>query len=324
MKPARKSLELNVDQQLGSVANTLLFQGVPEDLVDYFVRRCDVGKFGKGELLLRPDQHNEQMYVILSGRVRVHVEGIDSDPLVLVGPGECVGEMSLFDGKNPSAYVVADCEVTCLVIGADLLWRMINVSHGVARNLLLLLAKRIRSGNAAVTDSQHLQRVHQEAANTDALTGLHNRRWLEEMLLRTRGRTLEDLAPVSLIMLDVDHFKRFNDDYGHQAGDYVLQMVARAMQSGLRPNDMVARYGGEEFTVLLPFTDLAGALKVAERLRIEVEQSRLEYQNSKIPSVTVSLGVSEWVPGQPLEHLIGEADQALYRAKQKGRNCISL
>ncbi|MDX1696340.1 MAG: GGDEF domain-containing protein, partial [Ketobacteraceae bacterium] len=175
----------------------------------------------------------------------------------------------------------------------------------------------------AVHLNQALQKKARQEANSDALTGVNNRRWLEELLLRTRGRPLEDLAPLSVIMLDVDHFKRFNDDYGHQTGDEVLKMVAQAMQSSLRPNDMVARYGGEEFVILLPKTRLKHSLQVAERLRRKVERTPINAEDKAIPGVTISLGVAQWQPGISLEALIGQADEALYRAKESGRNRVS-
>ncbi|MDV7398447.1 diguanylate cyclase, partial [Arthrospira platensis SPKY1] len=188
-------------------------------------------------------------------------------PLLTLFAGECVGEMSVFDGRNPSAYVRAEGKVEVLIIESATLWQLIDASHSLSRNLLHLLANRLRSGNAIVTDSQSRQRETEQAANSDALTGLHNRRWLEEMLLRLKGKALEDILPASALMLDVDHFKRFNDTFGHKAGDLVLQMVGSTMRRRLRPSDMVARYGGEEFMILLPHTAPAEAQVVAERLR---------------------------------------------------------
>jgi diguanylate cyclase (GGDEF)-like protein len=324
MQPVFKIETLPLDPALGDLTQSVLFRGVPADLVDYFVRRCDYAEFQPGDVLLRPDFHNEQMYLILNGRVQVFLEGPEKEALVTLGSGECVGELSLFDGKNPSAYVVADTSVGCLVISSELLWRMINVSHGVSRNLLDVLARRIRRGNAVVSDSRRQQAEQESKANTDALTGVHNRNWLEQILIRTKGRRIEELSPLSVIMLDVDHFKKFNDTFGHKAGDLVLRVVAEAMQRSLRPTDMVARYGGEEFVVLLPYTVEEAALRVAERLRQAVEETHLEYEGRPLSAITISLGISSWCPGQPLEHLIGEADSALYRAKNKGRNCISL
>ena len=309
-------------QVIADLNQTVLFRGLPQAQLNEFLSRCDEAFFEKGEVLLSPDMSSGYMYLLLTGAVRVHLNSPESEPLVTLGAGECVGEMSLFDGSNPSAWVIAERDTATLMVDSVLLWDMINESHDVARNLLYLLSKRIRSGNEAVNHNQTLHKQAQEQANSDALTGVNNRRWLEELLLRTRGRPLEDLAPLSVIMLDVDHFKRFNDDYGHQTGDEVLRMVAKAMQSSLRPNDMVARYGGEEFIILLPNTRLEHCLQVAERLRSVVEQTPLEQQGQPIPGVTISLGVSQWHCGISLEDLIASADKALYRAKECGRNRI--
>ena len=319
-----ENLPLKADAQvIADLSQTVLFKGLTQSRMNEFLGRCDQAFFEKGEILLSPDKNSGRMYLLLTGAVRVHLTSLENEPLVVLGAGECVGEMSLFDGSNPSAYVVAEQDTATLVVDSELLWDMINESHDVARNLLYLLSRRIRSGNEAVHLNQALQKKARQEANSDALTGVNNRRWLEELLLRTRGRPLEDLAPLSVIMLDVDHFKRFNDDYGHQTGDEVLKMVAQAMQSSLRPNDMVARYGGEEFVILLPKTRLKHSLQVAERLRRKVERTPINAEDKAIPGVTISLGVAQWQPGISLEALIGQADEALYRAKESGRNRVS-
>lgn len=308
------------DQVIADLSQTVLFKGLPKPRMKEFLSRCDQAFFQKGEVLLSPDQSSGRMYLLLTGVVRVHLNTPDSQPLVILGAGECVGEMSLFDGSNPSAYVIAEKDTATLVVDSILLWDMINESHDVARNLLYLLSKRIRSGNEAVNTSQNLHKKAQQEANSDALTGVNNRRWLEELLIRMRGRPLEELAPLSVIMLDVDHFKRFNDTYGHRAGDEVLKMVGRSMQSSLRPNDMVARYGGEEFVILLPKTCLQDCMQVAERLRLRVGRTPVESDGKAVPGVTVSMGIAQWHKGLTLEELIGKADEALYQAKETGRN----
>ncbi|MCG8315093.1 MAG: GGDEF domain-containing protein [Pseudomonadales bacterium] len=307
---------------LADLSETVLFSGVSQEQMCQFVSRSDQAFFEKGEVLLSPEQNAGVMYVLLTGTVCVHIGSIENQPLVKLGSGECVGEMSLFDGNNPSAFVVAQEEVATLVVDSALLWEMINSSHAIARNLLYLLSKRIRSGNAAVTDTQELHKQTQKEAKSDALTGVHNRRWLEELLVRLKGRSVEELAPLSVIMLDVDHFKRFNDNYGHALGDKVLKLVANAMQNSLRPNDMVARYGGEEFVIVLPKTRRKHANNVAERLRNKVAHTPIEDNGKPIPSVTISLGLSHWASGQGLQELIDQADQALYRAKEAGRNQV--
>jgi len=160
-------------------------------------------------------------------------------------------------------------------------------------------------------------------SSTDELTGLKNRRMLDERLLEEFSRARRYHLPLSFLMLDVDEFKQFNDQFGHPAGDEVLQLVAGVMQKNARSHDMVARYGGEEFAVILPSTGRDRALSIAERIREAVE--RLELVNP----ITISIGVASIDPDEPatlvlkrVEEIVELADQALYRAKQAGRNCV--
>ncbi len=160
---------------------------------------------------------------------------------------------------------------------------------------------------------------------TDELTGIANRRRLNQHLadeLRRAGRTQR---PMSVILLDIDHFKGYNDHYGHLAGDDCLIRISSTLQSlTLRAGDLVARYGGEEFCVVLADTDESAALLVAENLREQVERLRLLHPaNSTGPLVTISLGVAGYCPSSQdsATILLLKADRALYRAKQNGRNC---
>lgn len=177
--------------------------------------------------------------------------------------------------------------------------------------------------------TQELQIANRELerlSETDALTDLANRRKLEMALADEWRRRLRSRSPLSAIMLDVDHFKAFNDAYGHRAGDDCLQMVGRILAAAARrPGDLAARYGGEEFVMLLPDTDAAGAMAVAESIRRAVVEAATPHGRSSTAAVvTVSLGVatadweSEW-PSSP-DELIDAADNALYVAKAAGRN----
>ena len=161
-------------------------------------------------------------------------------------------------------------------------------------------------------------------AYIDGLTGVHNRRHFDERLTSEWGRALRAGSALSVILLDVDYFKRYNDRYGHQAGDDCLRRVAATLKIGLlRPGDLVARYGGEEFICLLPETDLDGALKLARRIGQQVFDQQIEHADSSAaPVVTVSLGVcstSKGVSGTALA-LLREADAQLYKAKANGRH----
>jgi len=160
----------------------------------------------------------------------------------------------------------------------------------------------------------------------DGLTGIGNRRYFDERLAAEWGRSQRSGSPLSALLIDVDHFKHFNDTQGHQHGDECLQQVAKALATGLqRPSDMVARYGGEEFVCLLPATDEEGAIYLAEQLRQRVhDQTQPSVTGAAWPAVTVSIGVGAARP-DTMEHaadMLREADQNLYRAKESGRNRV--
>jgi diguanylate cyclase (GGDEF)-like protein len=181
----------------------------------------------------------------------------------------------------------------------------------------------------ALQQAQHWQRLAEalkrelhsvsELVRIDSLTGLHNRRAFDEHLPREVARSQRLGEPFCLLMIDIDHFKRLNDTYGHPAGDAVLRSVARAIAGCTRPSDLVARYGGEEFAVVLSGVDRADGLAVAERIRRQVAQA-----DSGPHRVTVSLGVAQFWPyrGDSGEQLLVRADQALYAAKHGGRNRV--
>jgi diguanylate cyclase (GGDEF)-like protein len=161
-------------------------------------------------------------------------------------------------------------------------------------------------------------------AYIDGLTGVHNRRYFDEQLTAEWGRAMRNKTALSVVMLDVDFFKRYNDRYGHQAGDDCLRRVASSIKQSLkRPADQVARYGGEEFVCLLPDTDLAGALQVAQFVGQQVMEQQIEHADSSAAAVvTVSLGVCSkpaHASGSALA-LLGQADAQLYAAKSGGRN----
>lgn len=163
-----------------------------------------------------------------------------------------------------------------------------------------------------------------ELTLTDALTGVANRRAFDERLLAEWRRCARSQVPIGLILVDIDHFKNFNDAYGHQAGDTCLKLAGEAMaRAGKRPQDMLARYGGEEFALMLPHEDLAGAETVARRVLDEIATLAIPHERSSVGTVlTVSMGVVSVVPDDQVEPtiLVRRADALLYEAKANGRN----
>lgn len=181
-----------------------------------------------------------------------------------------------------------------------------------------------QSSQAMEEMKRDLEQIRREAM-TDGLTGLANRKSFDEEIVSIHTETSESGASYSLMMLDIDHFKSFNDHYGHQVGDQVLRLVARTLTDGVKGRDIAARYGGEEFAIILPQTPLDAALKVGESLRKAVATKDVINRGTgeKLGRITMSAGVAEYVEGEDFEELIERADAALYTAKHNGRNQVA-
>jgi diguanylate cyclase len=173
---------------------------------------------------------------------------------------------------------------------------------------------------------EQVNRRLQELSDTDQLTGLRNRRFLDGLLEREWARSRRYGHHMAVLLIDVDHFKRVNDEHGHLTGDRCLQVLAGCIQGALRQmSDHAARYGGEEFFVVLPETDLPGAIVVAERIRAKVEATPIVDHDS-ILKITVSIGVAHLAPDaviEGVETLVQLADTALYQSKAGGRNRVT-
>jgi len=161
-----------------------------------------------------------------------------------------------------------------------------------------------------------------EISVSDGLTNLYNRRYLEQRLSKELSAARRFRRPLTVIMGDVDHFKKLNDTFGHQAGDHALRRVSETLSAGLRDYDLVARYGGEEFAILLPSTPRTRGISTADRLRQSVQESDIAFRGERLP-VTMSLGVAAYPEdASEGEALMRSADQALYEAKRRGRNQV--
>lgn len=210
-------------------------------------------------------------------------------------------------------------------VGDDVQWllalsattrRAFDTEH---QNLLTLLASHIEVTLANVALHQSIQ----QQAITDALTGLYNRRYLTAKIEDELRRAMRHRRPTSLLLLDADYFKQFNDTHGHLLGDVVLRDIGRLLMEAVRETDVVARYGGEEFAVFLPETPLDKACDVAERIRLKVADHAFQGRNNQSVHLTVSIGAScSEEAALTKEELIDYADTALYRAKKQGRNQI--
>lgn len=163
-----------------------------------------------------------------------------------------------------------------------------------------------------------LKKMAEEKAITDKLTGLFNRNIIDNLVEIEYERSKRTGKPISIILFDIDHFKKINDTYGHDIGDYVLKTIAQIARRTLRKSDYIIRWGGEEFLIILPETDINGAITVAEKIRQNIEN----FHFKDIDKVTVSLGVTQIKKNETIENAIKRGDQALYMAKNKGRNRV--
>jgi diguanylate cyclase len=164
----------------------------------------------------------------------------------------------------------------------------------------------------------------EERAKTDTLTDLPNRRALDEFFRKAQIAAMENGEPLSVLLIDIDHFKMFNDNFGHGVGDQVLRLMANVLRERLRDSDLPARYGGEELIAVLPGADLATCTAVAERIRRLISECNITRRSTGelLPSITVSIGVGQFQLGESMADLIERCDRALYQAKRTGRNRV--
>lgn len=196
-----------------------------------------------------------------------------------------------------------------------------------AARMLIEANKELQDDLASAKEEIRVQKrqIHSymNQARTDELTGLPNRRVFDQELRRRRAQWEQQGIPLTLIMLDIDHFKRFNDYHGHQTGDVVLREVAAVLERVARDLDVVCRYGGEEFGVILPGTTLEHGTVTAERMRRAVAENSVLINDSEL-RVTISAGVAQASGGEPVNELVNRADKALYTAKNSGRNATGV
>lgn len=306
------------ERTLAALETSPLFDRLSPRLKHTLVTAAATRRVAAGERLLVTGELNESLFVVLEGAVDVVLPGLDL-PHVRLGPGECVGELSILDGQPVSADVVAAEPTVLLQLDQIQVWSLIDASATFARNLLRVLARRVRNDHAVLAESSDERRRFERLSMVDGLTTLHNRRWFDEMFPLQVLRLGREGRIGALLMADADRFKEINDRHGHTVGDAVLRRVGRALLATLRPGDLLARYGGEEFAILLADVDERAAADVAERLRRQVAESGAE----GAPPCTMSVGVAVIRPNEPFDALVARADAALFRAKDAGRNRVS-
>ena len=327
---------------------TGLLASLPAAEIECLLGACREVTLAPGQALCHEGEDGGAMFVVLAGNLVVSKAGKQ----VAVGrPGDCFGEMALIERRERSATLRALDDTLVLEIPDAAFREHLSTNPAALMALLKVFSERSRHDLDSLVSSnlkllgqaEEMDRKNRELTETrrqlehrnrdlerisalDTLTQIANRRRFDAALRQEWRRCARDESPLSLVFCDIDYFKRFNDTYGHQAGDECLVRVAQAMEESLnRPADLVARYGGEEFIALLVDTAIDGARMLAERMRARVEDLGVEHRASDVaPHLTVSLGVASVIPRPAIrpEDLVDLADRALYGAKEGGRNRV--
>lgn len=304
------------------LAKTELFRDVPEGTLNLVLEQAVPIELAPGAILLTPERDNHHVYLLLSGTLSLHFDSPNSPEIRELSAGVSVGEMSVIDDGPPSAYVIAKTACRVLPVHKNLLGALVD-SNPVARNLLRLMNQWIKANTRRIVQDRMRISELTDQANIDALTGLYNRRWLNNVLARLLEQAQKDGLPLTILLIDVDHFKKYNDTQGHQNGDCALIALSEVLKMTARPYDFPTRYGGEEFLVLLQNTDLDGGVAVAERIQKAVRAKSISNQDGEpIPGITVSIGLATSEASSTVESLIETADVRLYRAKKDGRDSL--
>lgn len=314
---------IHTPEFLKALETAPLFRAVPHKLLTKNLTHSKLRTLKAGETLLTYGQANDTLYIVLSGHLVVQSKYSDIEPIAMLGEGECVGEVSILGGSYVSAYVVAATDCKLLTVNHSALWDLLDQSHMAAHNMLSILSKRIRLSDQVMADNMEHRHGFSGVSVIDKLTGLYNRHWVHEKFERALQRSLLTNKPACLMMLEMDDFDAFSDSYGQLGSDQALRNIADAMLSCLRPGDQMGHYLGEQFAVFLPDTNLFNACIAAERLREAINQSTVGLPSGDaLPSISVTLGVSQTHASDTLVNLFARADEALQQARENGRNCV--
>lgn len=248
---------------------------------------------------------SEQLSTLMSGAQQFLAAAIDDSRL----------QMSALDGVSAEASNGGDPRLLIASLVKEL---------SAAIDRATALEENFAEASSELDKIRNSLEQAEQRSKTDALTGLANRRAFDEFVKVAQIRAMEDGEPLGAFMIDIDHFKTFNDRYGHQVGDQVLKLMASVLRENVRDNDLAARYGGEELIAVLPGANLQACRQIAERIRDAVAERRIRRRSTgeEIAAISISVGVAEFRPGESTESLIERCDRALYLAKRKGRNRV--
>lgn len=249
------------------MAKTTLFRSVDVTLILGNLQKCERRHLKAGETLITMGHVNTSLYIVLAGHLFVKLSSADQFGVSVAVVGDCVGEMSVIDGRQATATVIAEVDSEVLVMPRELIWTLIDHTTLLSRNLLYILAGRLRLGDHIITANQEEQARKNQYATQDLLTTLRNRRWFDDMLVRLVDDAAARSQPLGLVMCAITNLDRLNEQVGRSAADTVIERVALAVSNAVPDPTHAARYGTAQFAVLLPGCPYPVGEKVCTAIR---------------------------------------------------------
>ena len=298
------------------MAKTTLFRSVDVTLILGNLRACETRQLKAGETLITQGSNNQSVFIVLRGHLFVKLSSADQFGVSVAVVGDCVGEMSVIDGRPATATVIAEVDSTLLVLPRELIWTLIDHTTLLSRNLLYILAGRLRLGDHIITANQEEQARSRLYATQDLLTTLRNRRWFDESMPRLVEEATRASRPLALVMCEISNLDRLNEQVGRPAADSVIERVALAIGQAVPDPTHAARYTGSQFAVLLPGCAYPVAEKVCEAIRSALK-ALPPLAHHQVPPVVprLAMGMASLERGMTPEALEQEAMASLTAAR---------
>lgn len=317
----RSNIQTMSPEQVGEhdLARLRLFAGANLRVVADILKDCKVQTLAKDDVLLTPGATSRTLYLILRGRLRLHIGSLSSDPVQFVEAGDAVGETSLISERPSVNFAVADETTTVLNVEEEVFWSLVYSERSVSRNVLWMAAERLRMGaNPFEDESAPKAHAHRPARN-DALTGLYNRSAFEQLLQRQLARCNTSRRPLSLLYVAVNDVHRLVEEFGASAADHAVCAIARLFQDLLRATDIIGRLDKWRFAMSLSECYTDAAALAARRLCAEARETIITLPDGSIlPPPTLTVGIAGSQAFADADALIHAARQALERALRQG------
>jgi diguanylate cyclase (GGDEF)-like protein len=312
--------------------NVELFSLLSEEEISRVIKSLHQFEKEADEVLFKEGDEGNELFIVMDGKVASYVvlpKGIKRE-IAEFKPGDFFGEMSIFENTNRSATCYTKEKSSLLSLRERDLFELIlydpEIAIKIMYKMLNITADRLLDRSEFLSDMVQWGEEARKRAITDELTGIYNRRFLDDSLVDYFEKAKNSGKPLSLIMLDIDNFKEFSSVFKQRDINEIILEIVSVFKKFLRENDIAARYGGDEFTVIMPDTDLGSAFRIAEKIRTAVSELHLPGTIKKnIPKITISQGIASYPENSDdLETLKVKADKALYKAKLEGRDKVVL